>query len=1025
MAQSWPLSQNLNKTSGVCGVCRAVRQIHLKDGTIHLHGPRKTPCAGSRKPPLSNIQSSHNSSCSISSTATPYCLKADKVSESSNLNCTNVSFSDTVLSAKCRVLKFIPKASRILAADKLASILQLICNNPDDISSWRDLLLFGNNCFRIPKIRRQGSQHKSLASKVNDILADFPKNVVTEAVHSKYNSSHLRNSVTKNCEKNDASKLAARVSSKIEEGDICGAIRLAVSDDVLASPDDNTVASLRLLHPARSSSMSSFRPISTDLPVFNSVNSDNGPLILSKEDIEKAIRSFPAGSSGGFDGLRPQHLKDLTSASARTAGQHLLTTLVSFANICLAGRVPLEVRPVFFGASLCALNKKGGGVRPIAVGCTLRRLIAKAACYNVKNKALNKLTLHQLGFGTPLGGEATVHAARCYVEHLSIGKAILKLDFSNAFNSISRNVLLSYVKEEFPEIFAFVNSCYGSESNLYFADQIITSAEGVQQGDPLGPLLFCLTISPLVLKLQSEFNVWYMDDGTLGDEIDILLSDFRTIINEGPNYGLHLNEIKCELITNDDSIVEKFRKLAPKVIHVKPSDAQILGAPIGTNIGVSLENKLHSLQQLFKRLMLLESHDAFFLLKNCFSIPKLSYILRCAPCYSNGELLRFDDFIRNTLQSLINVSLSDTAWDQASLPVSFGGLGIRKASDVALPAYISSTIASHDLVINLLPNQLHSMVGTKTESFLSAIRVWENKTNSNACDTSYSPRQKSWDKALMAVAKDRLLNDACDTLEKARLLAATSVNSGAFLNARPCSSIGTRLDNSTLRIAIGLRLGAPLCAPHICVCGQYVDCRGTHGLSCRQAAGRLSRHNSVNSLIKRALASAEIPSRLEPTALERNDGKRPDGMSLVPWKEGRCLVWDFTCPDTLATSHRNVAISGQGKVARNAEEKKRSKYSKLLATHFFIPIAVESLGALGDEALIFFREIGSRIAVTSGEPRSFMYLMQQLSVAIQRGNAACVLGTLDSTQEQAFPSSFLPTNELNEIASMVKTDLLL
>ena len=54
----------------------------------------------------------------------------------------------------------------------------------------------------------------------------------------------------------------------------------------------------------------------------------------------------------------------------------------------------------------------------------------------------------------------------------------------------------------------------------------------------------------------------------------------------------------------------------------------------------------------------------------------------------------------------------------------------------------------------------------------------------------------------------------------------------------------------------------------------------------------------------------------------------------------------------------------------------------------FVPLAVETLGALGEEAATFFRDIGRRIAVAAGEPRSTQFLFQRLSIAIQRGNAA-------------------------------------
>jgi hypothetical protein len=79
--------------------------------------------------------------------------------------------------------------------------------------------------------------------------------------------------------------------------------------------------------------------------------------------------------------------------------------------------------------------------------------------------------------------------------------------------------------------------------------------------------------------------------------------------------------------------------------------------------------------------------------------------------------------------------------------------------------------------------------------------------------------------------------------------------------------MGTRLDDTSLRIAIARRLGTELCAPQSCICDHPVDCSGTHSLACRKSAGRHMRHNSVNDLIKRASASASVPSMLEPSPL--------------------------------------------------------------------------------------------------------------------------------------------------------------
>ena len=135
-----------------------------------------------------------------------------------------------------------------------------------------------------------------------------------------------------------------------------------------------------------------------------------------------AIKLFVPGSAGGPDGLRPQHLKDLTSASAGDAGHRLLRQLTEFANLCLTGRVPAVVQPVFCGASLCALNQKDGCIRPIAVGSSLRRLVAKAACKAVMTKMAARFLPVQLGFGVPRATEAAAHATRSYITGLQPGQ---------------------------------------------------------------------------------------------------------------------------------------------------------------------------------------------------------------------------------------------------------------------------------------------------------------------------------------------------------------------------------------------------------------------------------------------------------------------------------------------------------------------------------------------------------------------------------------------------------------------------
>jgi len=51
------------------------------------------------------------------------------------------------------------------------------------------------------------------------------------------------------------------------------------------------------------------------------------------------------------------------------------------------------------------------------------------------------------------------------------------------------------------------------------------------------------------------------------------------------------------------------------------------------------------------------------------------------------------------------------------------------------------------------------------------------------------------------------------------------------------------------------------------------------------------------------MAKADIPALKEPSGPLRTDGKRPDGVTLLPWKKGKCITWDVTVSDSLAQSY--------------------------------------------------------------------------------------------------------------------------
>ena len=177
-----------------------------------------------------------------------------------------------------------------------------------------------------------------------------------------------------------------------------------------------------------------------------------------------------------------------------------------------------------------------------------------------------------------------------------------------------------------------------------------------------------------------------------------------------------------------------------------------------------------------------------------------------------------------------------------------------------------------------------------------------------------------------------------------------------------------------------------------------VEQNGRHGLACKKQVGKFSRHNEINDLIKRALVQAKISAVTEPPGLYRSDGKRPDGMTHFPWKRGKCLVWDVTIADSLCSSYVKKCSVSPSAAANSREATKKSKYKSLAVDYLFTPIAIETFGAWGFESHKIIKEIGKKVMETTGEKKSTFYLTQKISIAIQRGNSSCILGTVPPTE---------------------------
>ena len=167
-----------------------------------------------------------------------------------------------------------------------------------------------------------------------------------------------------------------------------------------------------------------------------------------------------------------------------------------------------------------------------------------------------------------------------------------------------------------------------------------------------------------------------------------------------------------------------------------------------------------------KRLSQLGSHDALLLLRSSFSAPKVLHLLRCSPSVAHSSLARFDSLLRSAIQGITNSDLSDVQWLQASLPVKDGGLGVRRMSSLALPAFFASAASTRQADI------LADCACSENDSFQSYLSDWSSAFGTLPDDLP--PKQPFWDRPGILADVAQVKSSLSTPAQLASFLAASS-----------------------------------------------------------------------------------------------------------------------------------------------------------------------------------------------------------------------------------------------------------
>jgi len=279
---------------------------------------------------------------------------------------------------------------------------------------------------------------------------------------------------------------------------------------------------------------------------------------------------------------------------------------------------------------------------------------------------------------------------------------MLIVDFSNAFNLVDRLALLREVRLRCPSISLWFEFLYGQAARLYLGDGHIMSATRVQQGVPLGPLLFALVLHPLIHQVRDSckllLHAWYLDDGTLVGDSEEVAKALDIIRVVGPKLGLELNIRKTEIFWPSCDGNKHRGGLFPAEIRRPTLGVKLLGGAVsrdkGFIEGLTMKRASRAAELMHLLPQLRDPQSELLLLRSCVGIAKLFFCLRtCQPIHMEEAAMLFDKELREAVEDIVvggGPFFGDLQRRMASLPIRFGGLGLSSALEASSYAFVAS-----------------------------------------------------------------------------------------------------------------------------------------------------------------------------------------------------------------------------------------------------------------------------------------------------------------------------------------------